>query len=52
MNQKPLPTKTINLPAELHRQLKMQAAIEGKTLQELIIETLAAALGLDIDNTR
>jgi len=41
------PTKTINIPTWLHRQLKMQAAIEGKTLQEMIVETLAAALGLE-----
>jgi predicted HicB family RNase H-like nuclease len=41
------PTKTINIPTDLHRQLKVQAALEGKTLQELIVETLAAALGIE-----
>jgi predicted HicB family RNase H-like nuclease len=48
MKPTPLPTKTINIPAELHRQLKVQAALEGKTLQELIVETLAAALGIEV----
>ncbi len=44
------PTKTINIPTSLHRQLKVQAALEGKSLQELIVETLAAALGVEIDS--
>lgn len=43
-------TKTINIPTTLHHQLKVQAAMEGKSLQELIVETLAAALGIAIDS--
>ncbi len=43
-------TKTINIPTALHRQLKVQASLEGKSLQELIVETLAAALGVEVHN--
>ena len=39
--------KTINIPVGLHRKLKVHAAAEGKSLQELVIETLSAALGRD-----
>jgi plasmid stability protein len=50
MKRVEIPTKTINIPTSLHRKLKMQSAIEGKSLQDLIVETLTAALGVEIDS--
>ena len=41
------PTKTINISTEIHQQLKITAAQEGKTVQQLIEEVLRASLGLE-----
>jgi plasmid stability protein len=35
-----------NVPDELHRALKVRAAIEGKSMSELLIEQLRATLAL------
>ena len=51
MNQDKLPTKTINIPSRLHQQLKVQAALEGESLQDLIVQTLSAALGIEANGS-
>lgn len=35
-----------NLPRELHRALKVRAALEGKSMSELVVEQLRAMLAL------
>jgi plasmid stability protein len=35
-----------NVPDELHRALKVRAALEGKSMSELLIEQLRATLAL------
>jgi plasmid stability protein len=32
----------IDIPAEIHRKIKVQAAATGKTMQQIIVEILAA----------
>lgn len=36
---------TIDIPDELHRRLKAQAAVEGRTIRELVLEFIQAQLG-------
>jgi hypothetical protein len=40
-------TKTINIGIALHQQLKVVAAQEAKTVQQLVEEVLVASLGLE-----
>ncbi len=40
--------KAVNLPADLHRALKIRAAQEGKPVRTLIAELLAAAIGFTL----
>jgi hypothetical protein len=35
---------TLDLPDSLHRRLKLQAAMEGKTLRELVVQYLEEGL--------
>lgn len=39
-------TKTINIQANLHKELKVIAAREGKSVQKLVEEVLREALGV------
>lgn len=41
------PTKTINIQSKLHQSLKVVAAQEGKTVQQLAEEIFREALGMD-----
>jgi hypothetical protein len=43
------PTKTINIAAALHKQLKVVAAQEDKTVQQVVEELIASSLGLERD---
>ncbi len=39
-----------NVPDELHRELKMRAAREGKSMSELVLDQLRATLALPSEN--
>ena len=41
---KELKTFRVNLPADLHRQIKIQAAKEDRKIQELVADALEAYL--------
>lgn len=42
-------TKTVNINSALHQELKVQAAKEQKTVQQLVEEVLQASLGIQAD---
>ena len=40
----------IKLPELLHRELRIQAAIKGQTLQDYVVEAIENKIALDISN--
>jgi predicted HicB family RNase H-like nuclease len=41
----------IKLPESLHRELRIQAAIKGQTLQDYVVEAVKDRIALDQSNT-